>query len=72
MRGLVQARTRPEPGPNPKINLKPKYCPKKNLEMLPNNFDYIFVHLRQKAHLKPELNPKFLSTLGPSPSQTRP
>ena len=27
--------------------------------MLPKYFDYIFVHLRQKAHLRPELSPKF-------------
>ena len=40
--------------------------------MLPNYFDYIFVHLRQKARLRPELSPKFLSTLGSSPAQTRP
>ena len=25
----------------------------KNLAMLQNYFDYIFVHLRQKAHLRP-------------------
>ena len=34
--------------------------------MLPSCFDYIFVHLRQKAHLRPDLSPKFLSTLGPT------
>ena len=44
----------------------PKKVPKvklglKNLAMLPSYFDYIFVHLRQKVRLKPELNPKFLS-----------
>ena len=40
--------------------------------MLPSYFDYICVHLRQKAHLRPELSPKFWSTLGPtrkSPAQ---
>ena len=37
--------------------------------MLSNCFDYIFVHLRQKARLRPELNPKFLSTLGPNPTR---
>ena len=37
----------------------------KNLAMLPSYFDYIFVHLRQKARLRPESSPKFLSTLGP-------
>ena len=40
--------------------------------MLPSYFDYIFVHLRQKARLRPELSPKFLSTLGPNPARTRP
>ena len=40
--------------------------------MLPSYFDYIFVHLRQKAHLSSELSPKFLLTLGPNPIQTRP
>ena len=45
-------------GPNPKTNLKPKSCPKKTkvklglknvsviAKLLPNVFDYIFVHLR--------------------------
>ena len=40
--------------------------------MLPSYFDYIFVHQRQKVRLRPELSPKFLSTLGPNPAQTRP
>ena len=43
--------------------------------MLPSYFDYIFVHLRQKVRLRPELSPKFLSTLGPKPTRkarTRP
>ena len=61
------------PGPNPKTNLKPKSCPKKtkvtlglkNLALSPIYFEYIFVHLRQKVRLRPELSPKFLSTLGP-------
>ena len=39
--------------------------------MLPNYFDYIFVHLRQKARLRPELSLKFLSTLGPNPAGIR-
>ena len=30
----------------------------KNLAMLLNYFDYIFVQLRQKARLRPELSPK--------------
>ena len=37
----------------------------KNLAMLPNYFDYIFVHLKQKARLRPEV----LSTLGPNPTR---
>ena len=36
-----------------------------NLAMLPS-YNYIFVHLRQKARLRPELSPKLLSTLGPN------
>ena len=40
--------------------------------MLPNYFDDIFVHLRQKLRLRPELSPKFLSTLGPNPARTDP
>ena len=34
--------------------------------MLPSYFDYIFVQLRQTVPLRPELSPKFLSTLGPN------
>ena len=41
----------------------------KNLAMLPSYFDYIFVHLRQKVRLRPELSPKFLSTSGPNPTR---
>ena len=44
----------------------------KNLAMLPIYFDHIFVHLRQKVRLRPELSPKFMSTLGPNPAQARP
>ena len=43
----------------------------KNLAMLPNYFDYTFLHLSQKVRLKPELSPKFLSTLGLNPNPTR-
>ena len=43
----------------------------KNLAMLPSYFNCIFVRLRQKARLRPELSPKFLSTLGPNPNPTR-
>ena len=39
--------------------------------MLPSYFDYAFVHLRQKVCLRPELSPKFLSTLGPNPNPTQ-
>ena len=41
----------------------------KNLAMLPSYFDYVFVHLRQKVRLTPELNLKFLPTLGPTPTR---
>ena len=41
----------------------------KNLAMLPSYFDYIFVHLRQKVRLRPELSPKFMSTSGPKPTR---
>ena len=44
----------------------------KNLAILPSYFDLIFVLLRQKVHLKPELSPKFLSAFGPNPTPTRP
>ena len=44
----------------------------KNLAMLPNYFDDIFVHLRQKASLRPDLSPKFFSTLGLNTARTRP
>ena len=37
--------------------------------MLPSFFAYIFVHLKQKVRLGPELSPKFLSSLGPHPTQ---
>ena len=39
--------------------------------MLPSYFDYIFVHLRQKVRLRPELSPKFLQSLGPNTNQIR-
>ena len=42
----------PEKNPKVKVDLK-------NLAMLSSYFDYIFVHLRQKARLRPELSPKF-------------
>ena len=41
----------------------------KNLALLPIYFDYVFVHLRQKARLRPELSPKFLSTFGSNPTR---
>ena len=54
------------PGKNSKVKLGLK-----NLAMLPSYFDYIFVHLRQKARFRPELSLKFLSTLGPNPHLTK-
>ena len=39
--------------------------------IVPKLFDYIFVLLRQKARLRPELSPKFLSILGPNSNRTR-
>ena len=39
--------------------------------MLQSYFDYIFVNLRQKARLRPELSPKLLSTWGANPAQTQ-
>ena len=43
--------------------------------MLLSYFDYIFVHLRQKAGLRPELSPKFFANFrpepGPNPNQTQ-
>ena len=41
----------------------------KSLPMLPSYIDYIFVHLKQKERLRPELSPKFLSTLGQNPNR---
>ena len=60
---------RPRPIPtfaifNPKVKLGLK-----NLVMLPSYFGYIFWHLRQKARLRPELSPKFLSSLGTNPAR---
>ena len=52
------------PEKNPKFMLGVK-----NLAMLPSFFDYAFVHLKQKVGLRPELSPKFLSTLGPNPTR---
>ena len=39
--------------------------------MLPNYFDYIFVHQRQYSTSQARIKPKFLSTLGPNPARTR-
>ena len=44
----------------------------KNLAMLPSYFDSIFVNLRQKERLRPELGPTFMSTLGPNLALTGP
>ena len=46
---------------------KLSYVGLKILAKLPNYFNNIFVHLRQKAHLRPELNLKCLSSLGLNP-----
>ena len=43
----------------------------KNLAMLPSYFVCIFVHLKQKARLRPDLSPKFLSTSGLNPNPTQ-
>ena len=44
----------------------------KNLAMLPNYFDYIFVHLRQKARLRPDLSRMFvIFRPEPGPNRTR-
>ena len=40
--------------------------------MLPSYFDCIFVHLRQKACLRPELSRKSLSSLGLNPARNPP
>ena len=39
--------------------------------MLPSYFNYIFGYLKPKIRLRPELSPKFWSTLGPNPARTR-
>ena len=52
------------PQKNPKVKFGLK-----NLAMLLSYFDYIFVHLRQKVHLRPKSNLKFLSTLDPNPTR---
>ena len=44
----------------------------KNLAMLPSYFDYIFLYLRQKVRLRPELSTNFLSSLGPNTTRARP
>ena len=54
----------PEKNPKVKLGLK-------NLAMSPSFLTIFLVHLRQKVRVRPELSPKFLSTLGPNPSQTR-
>ena len=58
--GPNPARTRKyKPEPDPKTNLAPKKTKVKllglkNLAVRPSYFDDIFVHLRQKAGLRPE------------------
>ena len=74
---LVQAQTRKyKPKPGPKTNIKPKSFPKKkktkvkiglkSFAMLLSYFDYIFVHLRQKARLRPKIFVNF----SPEPDPT--
>ena len=53
----------PEKNPKVKLGLK-------KFAMLPSYFDYIFVHLRQILRLRPNLSPKFLSSLDPNLSPT--
>ena len=73
---------RPEPeniSRNPKTNLKPKPPPpqkKDESQVRYEKFSNVakifwlyFVHLRQKSRLRPKLSPKFLSALGPNPTQ---
>ena len=43
----------------------------KKFNNLPSYFDYIFVHLKQTARLRPKLSPKVLSTLDSNPARTR-
>ena len=40
--------------------------------MLPSYFNFIFVYLRQKVRLRPDLSPTFLSTLGPNQPEPGP
>ena len=54
------------PPKKPKVELGLKH-----FAILPSYFDYFFVHQRQKVRLRLELSPKFFSTLGPNPAQTR-
>ena len=45
----------------------------KNLAMLSSYFDYIFVHLRQKARLRARIKPKIFVNFRPEPDpKTRP
>ena len=63
-------------GPNPKINLKPKSCPKKpeswvrskKFSNITKLFWLFFCTPKKKVRLRPELSPKLLSTLGPNPT----
>ena len=41
----------------------------KNLAILPSDFNYVIVYLRQKVRLRPDISPKFLLTLGPNPTR---
>ena len=61
-RKLISSSNHAQKNPKVKLGLK-------NLAILPSYFDYFFVHLWQKVRLRPELSPKFLSTLGPNPTR---
>ena len=76
----VPARARkykPEPGLNPKTNLKPKSCLKnpkvklglKNLAMLPSYFDY-FCTLKTKSTSQARVKPAIFVNFRPEPGPT--
>ena len=62
IRKLISSPNHAQKSPKVKLGLK-------NLAMLQSYIDYVFVHLKQKVRLRPELSPKFLSTLGPNPTR---
>ena len=44
----------------------------KNLSNLRRYFDYIFVHIKKKVRLRPELSPKFFFNFKPEPDPKSP